>query len=88
MAALVHYGTSGALLLWSAAILASGRLARAAGVAGAIAGSAVLLGVLSGHLRLNVHGFGVVTLAQSLWLVWAGRSSLLSRRAGADASQR
>jgi hypothetical protein len=28
--------------------------------------------MLSGHVRLNVHGFGIVILAEALWLVWVG----------------
>lgn len=64
--------TSAAILLWSAAIVKDRRLARSAGIAGILVGAALLLGVLSGYLRLNVHGFGVVTLAQSAWLIWVG----------------
>ena len=33
--------------------------------------------VLSGHLRLNVHGFGLIVLAQAVWFVVAG--ALLGR---------
>lgn len=58
------------LLLWSAAILRSGRMARASGVVGAVVGAGVLLGFFSGHLTLDVHGFGLVTFAQSGWLIW------------------
>jgi hypothetical protein len=65
-----------AILLWSAAIWRSGptlpRMPRAAGVFGAIVGAGVLIGVLSGQLRLDVHGFAIVTLAQSAWLLWLG----------------
>lgn len=64
--------TSAAILLWSAAILAGRRLSRAAGFAGLIAGAALLLGIFSGRLRLNVHGFGLVILAEAVWLVWVG----------------
>jgi hypothetical protein len=64
--------SSAAILLWSAAILTSGRMARAAGVAGAVVGAGVLLAFLSGQLRLDVHGFGIVTFAQSGWLIWLG----------------
>jgi hypothetical protein len=63
-----------AILLWSVAIWRSGppRMPRAAGVFGAIVGVGVLIGLLSGHLRLDVHGFAVVTVAQSAWLIWLG----------------
>jgi hypothetical protein len=42
------------------------------GFAGLVAGAALLLGIFAGHLRLNVHGFGIVILAEALWLVWVG----------------
>lgn len=63
-----------AILLWSVAIWRSGppRMPRAAGVVGTIVGAGVLIGLLSGHLRLDVHGFAVVTVAQSAWLIWLG----------------
>ena len=65
-----------AILLWSVAIWRSGppprRVPRAVGVSGAIVGAAVLIGILSGHLRLDVHGFAIVTVAQSAWLIWLG----------------
>jgi len=64
--------TSAAILLWSVAILRSGRLARAAGIFGIVVGAGILLTVLSGHLRLGVHGFGIVVLAQGAWLIWVG----------------
>ena len=64
--------TSAAILLWSAAILAGRRLSRGAGFAGLIAGAALLLGIFSGHVGLDVHGFGIVILAEALWLVWVG----------------
>ncbi len=69
----VYVVSSGvAFMLWSAAIWATGRLSRAAAVLGLAAGTALALGVVSGHLRLNVHGIIVVTLLQALWLVVVG----------------
>jgi hypothetical protein len=61
-----------AILLWSAAILRSSRVPRLFGVAGAVIGGAILLAFLSGHLRLNIHGFGIVVLAESLWFIGVG----------------
>lgn len=66
----VAYGVG--ILLWSAAILRSGRLARASGSVGVALGAVILVAFLSGHLRLDVHGFGLVTFAQSGWLIWLG----------------
>jgi len=64
--------SSVAILLWAVAILKSGRMSRATGVAGAVVGAGVLLAFLSGRLRLDVHGFGIVTFAQSAWMAWLG----------------
>lgn len=69
-----------AILLFAAAILRDGRLSRAAGVAGAVVSAAILLLFLVGHLRLDVHGYGIVVFAQSAWLIWVG--ILLCREAG------
>jgi hypothetical protein len=63
---------SAAILLWSAAMLRSRRLGRAVGIAGVVAGTGILAGLFSGHLRTDVHGFGIVTLAHSAWLIWLG----------------
>ena len=59
-------------MLWSAAILRSGRISRAAGLAGTVVGAGVFLAFLSGYLRLDVHGFGIMTVTQSGWLIWLG----------------
>jgi hypothetical protein len=64
--------SSVAILLWSAAILRSRRMARSAGIVGVFIGACVLLAFWAGHLRLDVHGFGIVTFAQSGWLIWVG----------------
>ena len=55
--------SSVAVLLWSATIWKTGRLPRAAAIAGAVVGAGVLLALLSGYLRLDVHGFGIVTFS-------------------------
>jgi len=64
--------SSAAILLWSATILAHGRLARGAGVLGAIVGALALFAVVVGHLRLDVHGFGAVVLCQGIWMITVG----------------
>ena len=65
-----------AILLWSAAILRGAGMPRAAGIAGVVLAGAVLVAFFTGHLGLDVHGFGVMTLAQSIWLVWIGAAML------------
>lgn len=71
--------SSVAIVLWSVAILRSGRLQRAAGIAGAVVGGLVLIAFLTRQVRLDIHGFGLITFAQSAWLIWIG--VLLLRRA-------
>ncbi len=71
-----------AILLWSAALLRTHRMGRAVGVAGVVAGTGILLGVSSGQLRMDVHGFGIVVLAHAAWLIWLG--ILLCREGGAS----
>jgi len=69
---------AGASLLWamlalfSAAILRTRVLPRWIGAYGAILGPATIVALAAGHLRLDVHGFGLVVLLQSAWLVAAG----------------
>ena len=60
-----------AIALWSWAILGGRELPRALGVYGLILGAALLAGLASGHLTLGIHGFGLVMLGQSAWLIWA-----------------
>jgi hypothetical protein len=69
--------SSAAIVLWSASILRSQSLAPGVAIYGLLVGPVIVLGVLSGHLRLNVHGFGLIVLAQAVWFVVAG--ALLGR---------
>lgn len=64
--------TAASLLLFSFAIEKSRRLGRATGIAGLVIGGSILLAFFAGHLRLNVHGFGIVVALQAVWLVWVG----------------
>ena len=65
-------GSSIALLFWSIAIVKSGALARGLGTYGYVLAPITLLAVLSGHIRLNVHGFGTIIVAQAVWWIIAG----------------
>src|ERR1700744_3753356 len=61
-----------AITLWSVAILKGTTFARALGTYGCILGPITVLAVLSGHIRLNVHGFGLIVLGQAAWFIVAG----------------
>lgn len=64
--------SSAAIALWSAAILKNNTFARALGIYGCILAPLTVLAVLSGHLHLNVHGFGLIVLGQAVWFITAG----------------
>jgi hypothetical protein len=72
LASVLVVTSSVAILLWSIAIVRRGLLARGLGTYGCIVGPLIIVAVLSGHIRLNVHGFGLVVLLQSVWFVVAG----------------
>lgn len=56
-----------------------GALARGIGIYGLFLSPVIILALLSGHLHLDVHGFGMVVLGQSIWLIVCG-ALLLQRR--------
>lgn len=69
----VHTVASGVgIVLWSAAILRTRRMPRPIAWYGVLAGAAIAALVLAGVITLNVHGFGLVTIAQSIWFVAVG----------------
>lgn len=61
-----------AILLWSIEILRTASMRRITGALGCVVASLALIGLLSGHLRMDVHGFGAVVLGHAVWLVMAG----------------
>jgi hypothetical protein len=61
-----------AIVLWSAAILKGNTFSRPIGIYGCILGPLTILAVLSGHVRLNVHGFGLIVLGQAIWFICSG----------------
>jgi hypothetical protein len=61
-----------AIICWSAAIGGTGRLSRFTAILGYVAGTLLVIGVGSGHLRLNVHGIIVTTALQAVWLICVG----------------
>lgn len=64
--------SSAAVLLWSSAILVRRALPVWLGVAGGGIALVTLVAYLSGHVRLDVHGLGILVFAQSAWLIAAG----------------
>jgi hypothetical protein len=61
-----------AMLLWSASILRHAGLDRKMAFYGCIVAPLIALAICSGKLRLDVHGMGIVALAQAIWFVGVG----------------
>ena len=64
--------SSVALALWSVNILRSRKLGRGVGIYGCVIAGITLGAVVSGKLRMDVHGFGALVLGQAIWFVAAG----------------
>ena len=69
-----------AILLWSIGILRTRLLRRASGLLGGVVAAVTLALLLGGRLRLDVHGFGAVVLAQAVWLALVGTELLRGPR--------
>jgi hypothetical protein len=61
-----------ALVLWSNAMRSEQGFGRALAMYGIVVGSVMILGVISGHLQLEIHGFGAVIIALGVWMSWVG----------------
>jgi|SRR5436190_6050801 len=72
LAQVLVVASSTAILLWSIAIIRRSLLARGLGIYGCIVAPSIVIAVVSSHIRLNVHGFGMVVLLQTIWFVIAG----------------
>jgi len=64
--------SSGAIVLWSASILRSRALGRGVAIYGLLIGPVIVIALASGHLKLRVHGFGLVVVLQAVWLIIVG----------------
>jgi hypothetical protein len=70
------FGTSLAIISWSTAIVRIEPFKRAIGIAGFFLGVAELAVLLSGGIRLDAHGFGLIIFLQAIWMVAVGVSML------------
>lgn len=64
-------GASVAIIMWSATMVRRREFGAAGGI-GLVVGVLPLVGVLAGHLRLDVHGFGAVVVLQTIWWLVIG----------------
>ncbi len=61
-----------AIALWSAQVVRTEAMRRAVGFLGCGIGVLTLMALFSGHLVMDVHGFGAVMLVQAIWLILVG----------------
>ena len=66
------FAAATSILLWSLMMARRAGAIRIVGIAGVVIGGGVLLGLLTGKLRLDVHGFAVMTIAKAAWIVSVG----------------
>ena len=64
-------GASAAIALWSLAAIRYGGLSRGLATYGCIVSPLIVLGILVGHLRLDIHGMAVIVLAHATWWIIA-----------------
>jgi hypothetical protein len=69
-------GSSLAIILWSVSLMRLGAFERVIAFIGWFAGTAALAGLLSGHVRMSAHGFGLIVFLQGAWVVALGISML------------
>jgi hypothetical protein len=74
------FGASLAIISWSIAIVRLGPFERVIGLGGFFVGVAAVAGLLSGHLRMDPHGFGLIILLQAVWMVAVGVSMVRASR--------
>jgi hypothetical protein len=60
-----------AMILWSASALRNGGLSRKVAIYGCVISPIIILAIVSGRLRLDVHGMGAVVLGQAIWFMMA-----------------
>ena len=75
--------SSAAIALWSFMIVKNRALSVGIGIYGLVLGPAVVIALLTGGLRLDVHGFGLIIFGQAIWFIVVG--ILLQRSTSAPA---
>jgi len=78
-------GSSLAIFFWSIALIKVGIFERVVGMFGWFVALAALVGLLSGHVRMSAHGFGLIILLQAVWNIALGVSMFRADRSGAHA---
>jgi len=63
---------SAAIILWSAAAIRNGGIGRATAIYGCVMASLTIVGIVIGHLRVDVHGMAIVGAGQMIWFILVG----------------
>ncbi len=61
-----------AIALWSVSVLRNGGIGRGIAIYGCVVAALLTVGLVIGHLRLDVHGMTVVVLGHVIWFIVAG----------------
>ena len=69
-------GSSLAIVLWSITFFRFGTLERGIGIMGWFISFVAFAGLLSGHITMSAHGFGLIVLLQAAWVIAVGVSML------------
>src|SRR6266513_5779027 len=73
-------GSSLAIVLWSITLFRFGTLERRIGIIGWLISLAALFGLLSGHVHMSAHGFGLIVWLLEVWAIALGVSMLRAGR--------
>ena len=77
--------SSVAILLWSTSIVKTQVFSWSTSASyGLILGPVTISADLSGHLKLDVHGYGLVVLTQTVWFILVGRQMWQKNLTGAQ----
>ncbi len=68
------------MILWSITLFRFGVLERRIGIIGWFISLTALFGLLSGHVHMSAHGFGLIVLLQGVWAIALGVSMLRANR--------
>jgi len=78
--------SSCAFFLWSLALIRCGKIERYLGIAGGMAGACGLIALLSGHVHMDAHGFGLIVLVQAVWAMLLAFFMLTAKSASKTAA--
>ena len=71
--------SSTAIVFWSFRMVKGQLISVGLGIYGSLLGPALVIALVAGGLRLDVHGFGLITFSQAVWFILAGVLLMRSR---------